>query len=509
MTLRPLLHNFAERSLSHKIYVAGTVRDKESVAAKRAGVSMWTLMERAGTSAYRALRNRWPEMTRIVVFVGTGNNGGDGYVLATQARQDGLTVSVYSIEPSQPLKGDALTAREMYEKEGGSVNPCSDYQDESDEHVIVDALLGTGLSGELREPYHNVIDKINASAAPVLSVDIPSGMHADTGQNLGTVIQAECTVTFVGIKSGLVTGQGKGYAGELIFDDLGIATPFLEESQPKARWIDFGSYQPLPKRKVDTHKSHYGRLLCIGGNAEMSGAIRMTAESAMRSGAGMVKVFCHENSTLAVSLGRPEIMVSSSALEEQLKWATCIAIGPGLGRDEWAETTMMKTLDHVRRTPKPLVIDADGLYWLSKMRKQSLGAKVTPLTVITPHAAEAARLLDADVQEVNDQRYLAVEELTRMYHVTSILKGAGTLIHEQGQMSVCAGGNSGMATAGMGDVLTGVVSAMLAQGMPPYDAACYSVCLHAQAGDNIAKSQGQRGMLATDLISEFVKLVNT
>jgi NAD(P)H-hydrate epimerase len=245
--------------------------------------------------------------------------------------------------------------------------------------------------------------------------------------------------------------------------------------------------------------------LCIGGNKGMAGAIRMAGEAALRTGAGLLKVFCHPNSELAVSSGRPELMLITQALEQQLKWATCMAVGPGLGQDEWSQALFTTLARHLQTHPRPVVIDADGLNILAGSPQKM---KNLPDLVITPHSGEAARLLQCSIVDIEHDRYGAAIELANKYQACCILKGAGTIVSDGSQSFVCTDGNPGMASGGMGDVLTGIVAALLAQRMPALQAAVYGVCLHSAAADKLAAQYGQRGMLATDLFETLRSLVN-
>lgn len=501
--MKPLLTQTALASLSHKVFSAEQVRCHEPQAAKLSDVSMCQLMLRAGQATFDVLKLNWPDAQKIQVVVGAGNNGGDGFVVATLARREGLDVVVSSPVPDKALTGDALTAYDTFVEEGGEVLDCQQISFEPTD-VIVDGLLGTGLSGEVRSPFIEVIEKINQSQAAVLSIDIPSGIHADTGQVLGNAVQAQVCVTFVGIKSGLVTATGKAHCGHLVFDDLQVGDAFDKLASPLATRLGFEDFEPLPKRALHAHKGSFGRLLCIGGNRGMAGAIRLSSEAALRCGAGLVKVFCHHESRFQVSNGRPELMISSDNLAEHLTWADCLVLGPGMGQDAWSRGAFNEVLAYLVHEDKPVVIDADGLNLLSH-HLQNL--KLSNL-VITPHPAEAARLLGCATSDVEQNRYHASASLGEKFTCARVLKGAGSLIGIGNEVFVCSDGNPGMATAGMGDVLSGVIGAMLAQGMDAGDASLFATCLHGVAGDLAAENGGQRGMLAGDVFPHLRMLLN-
>lgn len=464
---------------------------------------MYELMERAGAVAFAIMEDSWPQALKILVLVGQGNNGGDGYVLARLAKTQGLQVTLCCANPDKALSGDAATARQAYLHIGGTESLWQE-MDFGEFDLLVDALLGTGLSGQLRAPYTEIIAKINQSEVPVLSIDIPSGLAADTGQWLGDAVQADHTVTFVGIKQGLCTGLGKQATGELHLAELQIEQAFEPLARATAQLVDFTQLASLAKRPLASHKGHFGRLLCIGGNQGMPGAIRLSAEAALRCGAGLVRVYCHPSSQLAVSSGRAELMVSSDELAEHLQWASSIVIGPGLGQNDWAQEVFGLVLSHLKDHDKPLLIDADGLTLLANYTAKP----ELDVLVLTPHPGEAAKLLDCTSAEIEGDRFSAACTLASRYGATIILKGAGTIIQNTTHTWICQDGNPGMASGGMGDVLSGVAGALLAQGMDKKQAALYATCIHGRAADLAAQQGGERGMLASDLFVYLRQLVN-
>ncbi|MCG8497568.1 MAG: NAD(P)H-hydrate dehydratase, partial [Enterobacterales bacterium] len=332
----------------------------------------------------------------------------------------------------------------------------------------------------------------------------PSGLDANTGQSLGRCVQADITVTFVGIKPGLVTGAGKQSCGKLVYADLGIGKAFQALAKASATMLNIDHFKGMGPREINSHKGTYGRLLCIGGNRGTAGAIRLASEAALRGGAGMVRVYTHESSAVQVSAGRPELMVTDFNLEDALAWATCVVIGPGLGQDEWAESAFETTMKHCQSQNKPVVIDADALNLLC----QQSTAYTLSDSILTPHAGEAARLLGVSIDDVESDRFNYARQCSQRYHAVCVLKGAGTLIDNEKKTWVCRHGNPGMATAGSGDVLSGILGALLAQGVETDIAAKYGVVLHAKAGDDIAQLYGQRGMIASDLFDAVRALIN-
>jgi len=490
-------------SLTQKLYRADQVKHLELEAAESVGLSKFELMQRAGKAVFENCLSLMPNSETYLVLVGVGNNAGDGYITALNAVNAGKRVILCAVDPTREVQGDVLRAQQAWLNTGGSIEAFDPRMLQRCD-LVIDALLGIGIVGIIRNEFADVIDAINTSGKPVLSVDIPSGLDADTGESLGRCIQADVTVTFIGTKLGLTTGAGKQSCGRLIVEDLGIGHAFAEIARSDATALDFKHFKGLAPRPVHSHKGTYGRLLCVGGNSGMSGAIRLSAEAALRTGTGLVKAFVHTDSIVQVCSGRPELMVISDGLDEALEWATCIVIGPGLGRNEWSHDVFEKVLAYVQKTPKPIVIDADALNLMA-----STGSFVTlPDCVFTPHAGEAARLVNVSVEEIENNRFNFARQCAERYNVTCILKGAGTIIDNQSHSWVCRHGNPGMATAGMGDVLAGVIGSLMAQDIDKQLACQYAVSLHAKAGDIVAEMFGQRGLLASDLFDTLRTLIN-
>lgn len=471
-------------------------------------------MHRAASAAFACLRQRWPHAREIVVFCGPGNNGGDGFLIAELALSAGLQTTLYFLGDKHKASGDALAALQAYETAGGCIqgydNPVSVVCD-----VVVDALLGTGLSRPVEGRFLTAVNDINAAAAGgagVLAVDIPSGLDAGTGKIWGTAVRANATATFIGHKLGMLTGTGPTHAGAINFFTLD-APPAIYEHVPALAYrinaCDLSS--AFPARVQDAHKGANGHVLCVGGNYGMSGAISMAAQAALRGGAGLVSVATRQQHAVQITQARPELMCRGAEhvtdLEPMLAAATCAAIGPGLGQDAWAQALLARLLD----TNKALVMDADALNLLA------LEPWARGQWILTPHPGEAARLLGVKTPEVQADRRAAVLEIAERYNAAVILKGAGSLIAAPGSdVWLCDRGNPGMAVGGMGDVLTGVVAALLAQllatGVGQRQAleiaARIATFVHACAGDAAAHDGGQRGLLACDLLPYLRRGVN-
>ena len=489
------------------LYRTETIRAMENAAIKELGIAGIELMQRAGLLALAVLRDRWSLAQRIAVVCGAGNNAGDGFVLAHLAYQQQLAVSVFVVTDPMDLGGDARVAFEQMQAAGVIAQPLSG-QALIGFDVIVDALLGIGLGRPLQGRFAAAVQAINAGDAPVLAMDIPSGLVADTGAIAGCCVQAAATVSFIGMKPGLVTGKARNVCGRLYVADLSLPSNFLSSFAADARRDHrqefIGALQP---RARCTHKGDHGHVLIVGGNTGYAGAARLAAEAAARCGAGLISVAVRSGNESAVIAGRPELMVrgveDTQVLESLAARADVVAIGSGLGNDPWAR----QMLDTVWSLPMPLVVDADGLNLLA-LDPASCTAN-EPDRVYTPHPGEAARLLQTSVAEVEQDRFSALAALIRRFGGVWVLKGAGTLVGTAGRTPrVIDGGNPGMASGGMGDALTGIIAALIGQGLSPFDAARAAVCLHAAAADRAAKD-GERGMLASDLLPHLRRLVNS
>jgi NAD(P)H-hydrate epimerase len=484
--------------LPDALYSAAQVRglDASLIAAGTAG---FELMQRAARATWRALVRHWPTANELSVLAGHGNNAGDGYLVAVLARRAGWSVRVLAVGDPQRLQGDAALAHAEAVSENIIIETwCAQSQLRG---VVLDALLGTGLSGDVREPYASAITAINTSGLPVAAVDIPSGLCADTGRRLGNVVQADLTVTFIGLKLGLFTGDAADVVGGLVFNDLHADPRLVEVAPLSARRLTAGNLPRLGSRAPSSHKGKFGHVLLIGGDRGLGGAILLSAQSALRSGAGMVSVATRSEHVPAALARIPEAMVSGTSSANQLmgllQKVSVLVVGPGLGQAGWGRSL----LSAAANAPLPQVWDADALNLLAEER-----VSLPKDCVITPHPGEAARLLGIGTAEVQADRPAAAHALSKKYTAVAILKGAGSLIASpDGRLAVCHQGHPAMATAGLGDVLAGLVGALLAQGMQAFDAACLAVWLHANAGEQQGKFG--RGLAASDLIPAIRQLL--
>ncbi|GAB1624326.1 bifunctional ADP-dependent NAD(P)H-hydrate dehydratase/NAD(P)H-hydrate epimerase [Agarivorans albus] len=499
-------HRLFSHSLPQSLWRAEVVKCQEAVLAERQGISLYSLMEQAGLAAFKLMQCRWPNAKRILVLAGGGNNGGDALVVARLAKQAGKEVKVLALGVLDRMPSEAQQALAAWQAVGGQLDLSKQFDWPCD--VIIDGVLGIGLNSDVRAPLQALFAQVNQSGVPVLALDLPSGLSADTGKLLGSAIKASATICFIAAKQGLFTGQAPEYVGKLLFAGLGLSDLFEQQNTTEVSRVDYAQLRSmLAPRAKTAHKGSCGRVTLVGGNTGMAGAIRMAAEACLRTGAGLVNLFTQTQNQSVVSSGRPELMVKAVAkhslqqLDSSLAQASCKVIGPGLGQDEWAQALFSAVLSE----DKACLVDADALNLLAKAPMQH------EQWVLTPHPGEAARLLNCSVAEVENDRIAAAQNIQRCFGGVCVLKGAGTVVAgAQGQVKICTVGNPGMASGGMGDVLSGIIGGLIAQFAAKhslFDIACLGVCIHGMAADEAAE-QGERGMLASDLMPFIRQLVN-
>lgn len=483
-----MLHS--KPQLPDALYDAAQVRDLDSrlIAAGTPGLE---LMQRAAHAAWRAVRRQWPAGQQMTVLAGRGNNAGDGYLVAALAERAGWAVKVFAVGDSSSLSGDAETAYKEARAAGVDVQPWSSQPLEG---IVLDALLGTGLSGEVREPYAAVIQAINDSGLPVAAIDIPSGLCTDTGRTLGVAVRADLTITFIGLKVGLFTGDAADLVGELVFDDLQADSTIVAATPVSVKRLDTFNLPKLAPRPRTAHKGMFGRVLVMGGDHGFGGAALLSTESTLRCGAGMVTLATRPEHVAPALVRFPEVMStgihSANQLMALIEPATVLVVGPGMGQNSWGRSL----LSAAANADRPQVWDADALNQLAQ------GWVTLPKDcVITPHPGEAARLLGISTHDVQADRPKAARALARKFNAVCVLKGTGSLVANlNGELALCDHGHPAMATGGLGDVLAGVIGALLAQKMSAFDAACLAVWLHAKAGEQLGALG--RGLAAADLI---------
>lgn len=535
------------RAIHQRLYTAGQTRELDRLAVA-GGIAGFELMQRAGAALLRVVQEHWPGARELLIFTGPGNNGGDGLVLAALAKQCGMAVEVYALAPLEKLKGEAASARDLANahevviesatpdgvaealqrrRQRGGASGC----------VVVDAMLGTGIRGEVRPAYRDAIEQINRSGLPVLAVDLPSGLDSDTGRVAGAAISASVTVSFIGLNRGLFTADGPDQCGELVFDRLAVPGELYEQAAvyPPSAWrLTVQTVLPwLPPRTLATHKGDCGRVVVAGGDLGYGGAALLCAEAAARSGAGTVCLLTRPEHVAPSLSRRPEVMVRGldeaslqpgdllPAMLPALQSATALVAGPGLGQSEWSVAVLRQLIQWQRDNGLPLVLDADALMLLVRARELSLPEPLPDLTVLTPHPGEAARMLACSVTDVQADRFAAVQALQQRWGGVALLKGAGTVVcypRDAGVamgggpaaigMDICTEGNPGMATGGTGDALAGLAGGLLAQRMPLDRAVRAAVAIHGESADLAAGMDGERGMLAGDLMPFIHRLVS-
>lgn len=491
-----------------RLYTAEQVRRLDRCAIDGHGIAGIELMERAGRGVFEAARQAYPEAGRYLVLCGGGNNGGDGYIVARLAIEAGLDVVVCALKDPSELAGDAATAARRWNDAGGVLTPWP-VADLDGFDVVFDALLGTGLDRAPAGTYAEVIDAVNRSESFVVAVDVPSGLNADTGVVMGSAVVADMTVTFIGSKRGLFTADGPDYTGDVLFDELGTPDSVRDSETDSGILIQEEIILDcLPPRLLNSHKGSYGWLLLVGGDAGMSGAVRLAGEAALRSGAGKVTVGTRTEHAALVNAGCPELMArgieGGDDLEPLLGRVDVLVTGTGLGQTDWSRSVFRACMT----ATCPTVIDADGLNLLAEMH-ETPGPSGPVARILTPHPAEAGRLLGCSTARIQQDRVEAALQLAERYTAVVVLKGCGTVIADAlGRYAICPLGNPGMATAGSGDVLSGVIGAMLAQGLDAWEGALAGVVAHAAAGDLAAGQGGQRGMIASDITAFLPAVLN-
>lgn len=514
-----------------KIVTAAQMQELDRRTITEARVPATALMERAGVGIVSSLEERWGSVRgkTVTVVCGKGNNGGDGFVVARLLRRHHAKVRVLALASLRELSREAATMYKQFIRGGGKPSVYS-YTSKAqaqallrDSDILIDALLGTGLSSPVTGRYAEVIDSINDTHRPVVAVDLPSGLHADTGAVLGRAVCASLTVTFGLPKLGLYQGQGIDHAGEVTIVDIGIPPAYVDAVAGHITLMTRRAVQAyLPTRRPSSHKGTFGHAGIIAGSVGKTGAAALAARAALRVGAGLVTVATPSsvNDTLeaklveAMTVPMPETKartLARNALDRLVSFMaarTAIAIGPGLST---APETVELIQALTKQLDRPAVFDADALNALSGRIARLASCKIPP--IITPHPGEMARLEpEATPQTVNNDRLGLATRFARERGLFVVLKGARTVVaRPDGAVAICPTGNPGMATAGTGDVLTGMLVGLLAQGLPSWEAACAATYLHGMAGDLAAAGKGQAGMIAGDLVEQIpyaLKLVD-
>lgn len=483
---------------SNNLYSREQVRDLDSTAIKKFNTSGKSLMQRAGEFSVSCINKYFPLVDNISVFCGSGNNGGDGFVVAKLLHKQGKQVDVYFLGDETKLTIDSRNAYNECKKFLNIYKFSNKFNNEPE--LIVDGIFGTGLNKDLDKNWIDLINLINNYNSIKVSLDIPSGLNANTGIPMPVAIKSDLTPTFVGKKIGLFTGLSNDYCGKVEFCDLDVPNKVYENVNPVAVILNISKeLKNLISFSSASFKNTFGHIVVIGGNKGMLGASILSSASALRAGAGLVTVLTHKEHASNVPVAMPELMSrgveSLDDAKDILEKSTALIIGPGLGQDTWAKNLFNEIL----KIKKPIVIDADALNLLAS-HKQELSSNF----IITPHPGEAARLLGITTEEVQKDRIKAAKNLVSIFKCIVVLKGAGTIVidYDSKLPKLCPYGNVGMATAGMGDLLAGVIAGLCSRVDTLENAASLAVCVHAVAGDKEIYA-GKHGMVATDLLKHI------
>ena len=466
------------------------------------GVPSMVLMERAALEVVRCMEEEQLDFRRVLVICGSGNNGGNGYAIARLLHLKGHDVTIFFAGNSQKRSEENAQQAKIaahYEI------PVITNLDTEEYSVIIDALFGTGLKREVTGHYREILCSVNQMTGKKVAVDLPSGIHDTTGARMGIAFCADLTVAIAFPKRGLFLQEGNVCAGKILTGDIGISSETFSEGTVTFGYEKQDLFLGFPKRKKNSHKGSYGKVLMIAGSKGMSGAAYLSAKAAYAVGAGLVQIYTHEENRVILQQLLPEAIITtydtfdSEQLEKLIQWADLIGIGCGLGKSDTAERVMQYML---KRALVPCVVDADGINILSKHMEWI--EETNALIVLTPHMKEMSRMLQCSVRELIEQRMEKLHAFVERYKVVCVLKDARTLVAKEHRNTYLnLSGNAAMAKAGSGDVLAGVIVGILAQQCEPYTSACLGVFLHGLAGDMARDKKGAYSVLASDLVAEI------
>ena len=487
------------------IYLAGEIRKLEKLATSTS-VPI-NLMEKAGLAAAEVVRDKLltSEKNKVLVLAGPGNNGGDAFVVARHLQKWWFKVTLVFIGTPAELSSEAKNSMDAWTDAGGEI--LSEVPIKKEWSAIVDGLFGIGLSRELEGPVYELVNVINHMNLPVLALDIPSGLNSDDGRVCGAAIHANITITFIGLKPGLLTHQGTEYSGEIILRNLDIDTSTLIE--PQSWVLDLPYIQQLlpPPRPANSHKGMFGSIGIIGGSAGMTGAALLAGTAALKLGSGRVYLGLITENILTFSPVQPELMFRSPHELFKLDHLNCLVIGPGLGMSADAYSWLECAL----KSSQSLVLDADALNLISVYPElANTLSNRNAHTVLTPHAAEAARILGISSTDAQNNRIETIKELVKRFNCYAVLKGAGSIcMLPDEKYYINTSGNPSLSSAGTGDVLSGIIGALLAQGLTVKKALLLSVYLHGAAADELLdQAGGPVGITASEITDSARKLLN-
>ncbi len=545
-----------------KVVTAAEMRQIDQDTIEGIGIPGIVLMETAGSATVRAIEQHYPACRRIGILAGKGNNGGDGIVIARQLAHAGRDVHLFLVSPPESFTGEAhinlqiaknlkLRIIELIPDTDKHKNPpenggLGDYNEDRSPpekgdlggfsreatlthlascELLVDAILGTGLRGEVRHPIATIISAINNLPIPILSVDLPSGLDADTGNPLGTCVQADRTVTIGLPKRGLLVHPGAKLTGKLEVADIGFPEHVIEAQDIKANWTTASQATKwVPRRPAVSHKGTYGRVCIVAGSTGMTGAAALASEAALRAGAGLVSLAVPKHLNLILEGLLPEVMTlpmpeteagslaasgTSTILEFAERTKSVLAIGPGLSQNPETVTLVHQLVRENQEQGLGLrmVIDADGLNALAQTKE--LLSFLNGEAVLTPHPGEMARLTNTSISTLEADRISTAQQFANEHSVTLVFKGAPTVTGTpNGDVWINSTGNPGMATGGMGDLLTGIIAGLMAQGIPSEKAAALGVYLHGLAGDIVSERLGMHGLIASDVLKAVPQAID-
>ncbi len=532
-----------------KVVTAAEMRKIDQDTIESIGIPGIVLMETAGSEIVRVIERHYPTAQRIGIFVGKGNNGGDGLVIARQLAHAGREVYIFLVSPAESFTGEARTNLDVAKnlrlhieeiltdaalidalgydpsKEKDAPLKVSQSSITSCE-LLVDAIFGTGLRGAVRKPIANIINAINDHPIPILAVDLPSGLDADTGSPLGACVQADRTVTIGLPKRGLLVHPGTELAGKLEIVDIGFPQQVIDAQNIKVNWTTKkNTAEWIPPRSPDSHKGSYGRVLVVAGSTGMTGAASLASEAALRAGAGLVTLAIPKSLNPILEVKLSEVMTlplpetgagslaesaTSAILEFAEKTKSVVAIGPGLSQHPETVALVHQLINENRKQELGLrmVIDADGLNALSQATE--LISLLGEEAVLTPHLGEMARLTNTSIPTLEAERIRTAVDFAKEYGLTLVLKGAPTVVSDLNEnVWINSTGNPGMSTAGMGDVLTGIIAGLMAQNVPSEKAAVLGVYLHGLAGDIAAETLGMHGLIAGDVLQAVPEAISS
>jgi hydroxyethylthiazole kinase-like uncharacterized protein yjeF len=509
-----------------RLLTAAQSREVDRIS-QQSGVASYSLMTRAGESVADAVVRRWPDRIRngVLVVAGRGNNGGDGMVAARRMAELGANVGVILLGRGDELRGDARRAYEECERKVEMIEATTEQSvasvfaaGRSQVAVIFDAIFGTGLNADVRGVARRAIEEINRAAAVVAAVDITSGVNADTGAIMGAAVEAALTVTFGAAKYGHVSYPGAACCGLLDLVDIGFVPAAFNEIGTTGCFVEAADAAPLVKPRIaNTHKGTYGHPMIVAGSRGKSGAALLASRAALRMGAGLVTAAVPESVFAIVAAGQAELMTEPmpefngrfdgagtvDRIGALAPGCDALVVGPGIGVSDGTRTLIEWLVDNPDRLLIPMVLDADGLNLLAQLGAARLINSIRPV-VLTPHPGEMARLLGTSTTEVNTDRISSARRLVELTGAHVLLKGSRSVIASpRGEVCINSSGNAGMATAGMGDALSGMLGALLGQGLAPFDALKLGVFLHGFAADRLAAHRGPVGYLAGDVIEEL------